>query len=111
MGYYSDDSDSDGDMLSTCEIEAIARRHGYRKVQHDHREGVIAFSRPDENGYKQLVRVWYRTGTVGTYLKHPTRGKAALFRKNVGRDYAMLERIFENPRAHTGQGYYRKRRR
>ena len=42
----SDDSDSDGDMLSTCEIEAIARRHGYRKVQHDHREGVIAFSRP-----------------------------------------------------------------
>jgi hypothetical protein len=109
MGYYSDDSDGEGDMLSTCEIESIARRLGYLKVQHGYREGVLAFSRPDENGYKQLVRVWYRTGTVGTYLKHPTRGKDALFRRNVGRDYGLLERIFENPRAHTGKGYYRKR--
>jgi len=48
-----------------------ARNQGYVKCQDDGREGVIAFDRADHTGARQLVRVWYRTGTVGTYLSHP----------------------------------------
>ena len=74
MSDYDYDSDSSGGFTDEMSIEGIKRlasKNGYRMCQHDAREGVIAFSKLDEDGNKLLVRVWYRTGTVGTYLKHP----------------------------------------
>jgi len=50
--------------------------------------------------------VYYTTGTVGTFLNHPTKGKTQLFRRNVSLD--LLGQIFRNPRIHTNTGYYRK---
>jgi len=61
--------------MSIDNIRRLASKNGYRMCQHDCREGVIAFEKPDDDGYRLLVRVWYRTGTVGTYLKHPRQGK------------------------------------
>lgn len=45
------------------------------------------------------------TFTVGTAINHPTKGKTQLFRKNVNPE--QLQKIFENPRVHTGKGYYK----
>ena len=53
--------------------------------------------------------MWLTTGTVSTSLDHPTSGKTQLFRKN-GPDYQLLERIFENPRVHSGSGYREKKK-
>ena len=67
MSDYDYDSDSSGGQLDEMSIERIKRlasRYGYRMCQHDRREGVIAFSKLDEDGNKVLVRVWYRTGQL-----------------------------------------------
>ena len=55
------------------------------------------------------INVWITTGTVSTSLDHPKAGKTQLFRKN-GPDYEMLDRIFENPRVHSGSGYREKKK-
>jgi hypothetical protein len=46
------------------------------------------------------------TGTVKTSMDHPTAGKTQMFRRDL--DNAAYERVLENPRAHTGQGYQTK---
>ena len=114
MSDYDDDSDLCPISVDRLEmsIERIKRllasRYGYRMCQHDAREGVIAFEKLDEDGNKVLVRVWYRTGTVGTYLKHPRQGKT-LVRKDIGKDnWSLLGNIFANPRIHTNLGYQTK---
>ena len=114
MSDYDYDSDSSGgqsDEISIERIKRLASRYGYRMCQHDRREGVIAFSKLDEDGNKVLVRVWYRTGTVGTYLKHPKQGKTQMFRKDIGKDWSLqslLGNFFANPRMHTNLGYQTK---
>jgi hypothetical protein len=50
------------------------------------------------------INVYYSTGTVGTCLSHPRQGKTQLFRRNVSKH--QPQDIFENPRTHTGKGYY-----
>jgi hypothetical protein len=42
--------------------------------------------------------------TVQTAMRHPKKGKTQLNRKFVG--MRMLNKIFENPRHHSGKGYY-----
>lgn len=44
--------------------------------------------------------------TVATCINHPKQGKTQLFRKNVSFD--ELDKIFKNPRVHTGKGYQTK---
>ena len=89
-------------------IERYAKAEGYTKCQHD--EVVMAFTRPCEGGDRELVRVWYTTGTVGTYLKHPpTQRKTQLFRRGID-SIDALHSIFINPRVHTGLGYKRVKR-
>lgn len=44
--------------------------------------------------------------TVATVINHPVGGRKQLFRKFIRMD--ELPRIFRNPRAHTGKGYYKK---
>jgi len=41
---------------------------------------------------------------VGTYLKHPTRGKTQLYRRRV-EELFTLRAVFANPRVHTQDGY------
>lgn len=42
--------------------------------------------------------------TVQTAISHPKRGKTQLNRRNVSLE--LLPLIFNNPRKHTGKGYY-----
>jgi hypothetical protein len=65
----------------------------------------IACPQPAMASYsKDGVRLnfYLSTGTVGSCLDHPTKGKTQLFRKNVT-DPAAL---FDKPRQHTDKGYH-----
>jgi len=53
-----------------------------------------------------MIDIWPKKMTVGTYLQHPRQGKTSLFRRNVS--YNLLDKIFKNPRQHTGIGYKKK---
>ena len=95
MGYYGYDySDSDSssdyyedynpDALDLDRVQSMGAKFGYNQVQLCRREGVVAFRRasPSGDGH-ELVRVWWRTGTVGTYLKHPTQGKTQVSSRSL----------------------------
>ena len=53
------------------------------------------------------LNIWCSTGTVGSYLNHPRRGKTQLFRRAIC-DHRDLRELFENPRAHGHGGYYER---
>jgi hypothetical protein len=53
------------------------------------------------------VNVYYSTATVGTCLDHPVTGKTQLFRRN--QTISMMASIFEDPRVHTGVGYFKSK--
>jgi hypothetical protein len=46
--------------------------------------------------------------TVQTALIHPKKGKTQLTRNDI--NLRTLLKLFENPREHTGKGYYKKRK-
>lgn len=52
------------------------------------------------------INVYYTTMTVSTALEHPKKGKTQMYRKNVSAN--LLEKIFKDPRHHTGKGYFKK---
>ena len=93
MGYYSSSDDYD-DAFSIDEVRQIALGRGYRQCQHEPREGVLDFRRADSDGDSEIVRVWYRTGTVGTYIKHPTQQRTQLFRRDNTQRSQLGEFIF-----------------
>ena len=75
--------------------------HDYREVSINARSRLVSFCRGDVR-----INVYYTTGTVGTCLKHPYHAIGTqLFRRNV--TATELAAIFENPRVHTGKGYFR----
>jgi hypothetical protein len=87
-------------MMKLKEIRDLATEIGWQELWHRETERRIRFKK--EAGV--YVDVWYTKMTVGTVLDHPTKGRGQLFRKNV--DRKTLRDIFENPRVHTGKGYY-----
>ena len=90
-------------VLSVSGIRQIASDYGYEEIELNTTSRVISFRRQTTR-----INVYYTTGTVGTCLNHPSKGKTQLFRRNVTRLDA-LERIFDNPRIHTGDGYYTRK--
>ena len=83
-------------------VTDIARSHKYVIDDWQANTGTIIFT----NGNVKIV-VYLTTMTVATCIKHPKKGKTQLFRRNVSFD--ELEKLFKNPRTHTGKGYYEKR--
>ena len=80
-------------------VTQAAAANGYHKVQENKGTGYVSY----KNDAGTRVSYWTTTGTVGTAMHHPTKGATQLFRKGVS-----VEQVFENPRAHTGAGYYTK---
>ena len=62
---------------------------------------------PRTSGDQMQLNIWCSTGTVGSYLNHPRRGKTQLFRRAIC-DHRDLRELFENPRAHGHGGYYER---
>lgn len=86
-------------LSTVSEIKFLAKVYGWVETTHDTKTQLLSFTRKGK-----VVNVWYGTMTVGTFLHHPRKGKTQLFRKNVS--MKLLEFIFNNPRLHTGKGYY-----
>jgi len=82
-------------------LRRVAGEHGWEEVQCNTASRVIGFRRGE-----QRTNVYYTTRTVGTCLNHPRQGKTQLFRRGVSHD--GLVAILDDPRVHTGKGYYRR---
>lgn len=80
-------------------IKRMAIEHGWTPLQSQ--DYMLSFKREEAR-----VNVYYTKMTVATCINHPKHGKTQLFRKKVKRH--QLRRIFRDPRAHTGKGYYAK---
>lgn len=52
------------------------------------------------------MNVYYTTGTVSTAIDHPKAGRTQLYRRDI--TIAQLEKLFINPREHTGKGYFKR---
>lgn len=82
-------------------LRSVAKNHGYEEIYLNEHCKVISFKR----GITR-INIYYTTKTVGTCITHPKKGKTQLYRRNV--DNILLNRIFKNPRIHTGIGYSEK---
>lgn len=100
-------------------IRKMAKENGWREIAHQENIYMISFYkvlnettvlerllRKYQEGTQCRINIYYSKMTVGTALDHPKKGKTQLFRKNVSKD--ILNRIFQDPRVHTGKGYQTK---
>lgn len=88
--------------MRPSKIVALGAKHGYKVRRVDPRARVIIFDRGRDD---VQINVFFTTMTIATILSHPIYGRTQLFRRNVTPD--QLDKILENPRAHTGIGYRR----
>lgn len=114
--------------LEPNQIKKLSQKYLWRLICHQENIGMMSYSKKfiipqkvktrinlDDLTIREIpiikstfcrINIYYTKGTVGTALDHPTKGKTQLFRKNV--TYKQLEKLFINPRQHTGKGYYQK---
>jgi hypothetical protein len=93
-------------VLLLEDIRSIAKEDNYQEISLNESSRVISFRGGPSSSAR--INVYYTTGTIATCLNHPKRGKTQLFRRNVT-TLDALQQIFENPRVHTGDGYYYQR--
>lgn len=82
-------------------IRDLAAENGWIEIDHQEHIYMVSFKKDDCR-----VNVYYSKMTVSTAMNHPKKGRTQLFRRNVSSE--GLKAILQNPRAHTGKGYYRK---
>lgn len=82
-------------------LRELAAKHEWREIDWQDKTTMISFLR---DGVR--MNIYYTKMTVGTAMYHPTKHATQLYRKGVS--YEQLEKLMENPRHHTGKGYYRK---
>lgn len=88
-----------------------AKQFGY-EVSAGSNEWLVLLRKDTDQGRVQiavyLTKKTEYTGlyTVSTALNHPKKGKTQLHRKHI--NFKDVLKIIENPRTHTGVGYYEK---
>ena len=91
--------------MKRSDITALAKKHGWRFYDYQDNIGMVSYRKLIGQSLAR-INVYLTKMTVGTSLEHPKHGKTQMFRKRVSPK--LLEKIFINPRVHTGQGYRRK---
>ena len=86
--------------LNESELDYAAETRGWDKIECERSEAPMASYKKDE----VRLNFWLSTGTVGSYLDHPTQGKTQLFRRDI--TMSAVAALFANPRQHTGVGYH-----
>jgi len=86
-------------------VIGIAEKHDWNEMIEQDNIGMISFFKKIQ-GFECRINVYLTTMSVTTYIKHPKKGRGQLYRKAV--DPKQLNKIFKNPRQHTGIGYYTK---
>lgn len=89
-------------MSKRKEITALAKKYGWSLLCYQENIGMISFHKVIKADLAR-INIYLTKMTVATCLKHPKHGKTQMFRKFV--DMKLLEKIFKNPRVHTGRGY------
>jgi len=84
-------------------IILLSKKCGWQHWQWHAREQYI---RIYDDSKVAFIDVWYTKMTVGTNVNHPKQGWNRMYRKHVSME--ELEKIFRNPREHTGKGYRTK---
>lgn len=84
-------------------VREVAKYYGWQEIMFDDYQQLVSFRHPTRPQHGR-INVWYKRMTVGTALAHPYKGKTQLFRKFV--KGTEMKKIFQNPRTHTGRGYY-----
>ncbi|KAG2424015.1 hypothetical protein HXX76_014840 [Chlamydomonas incerta] len=82
--------------------DAAPEQAGWQYTGHNSNSRVAFYENP--SGVK--MDYYYTTGTVKTSMDHPARGSTQLFRRDLSDN--QYNAVLDNPRTHTGQGYYRK---
>ncbi|KAL7537619.1 hypothetical protein ACHAXR_007967 [Thalassiosira sp. AJA248-18] len=95
---YGNGGGGDNWPLNESELDAQAKAKEWTKLKCQ--QTAMASYRKDEF----RLNFYLSTGTVGSCLDHPKKGKTQLFRKYLKNPMSL----FDNPRGHTGQGYYTK---
>jgi len=78
--------------------------NGWVLVQVDLKTYILGFKKPDEQYTR--INVYVTKSTFVTQLRNPIKGKGQLFRRNIWPE--NYGKLFANPRAHTGRGYYKR---
>lgn len=89
-------------LIPIDEIEKLANANKYFRLDYQENIGMVSYS----NGAVR-INIYLSKMTVSTGLDHPKQGKTQMFRKNV--TLVELEKLFINPRTHTGKGYKKKK--
>lgn len=89
---------SDNWKLKESELDIEAEANGWEKIEC--KQPAMASYRMGDN----RLNFYLSTGTVGSCVDHPKKGKTQLFRKYLENPLSL----FNNPRQHTGKGYYTK---
>ena len=83
-------------ILNEYELDYLALEYSYIKLNiKKNTNYMISYQKNDIR-----LNFWLTTGSVGSYLCHPTKRKTQLFRKDISIE--LCEEIFKNPRIHTG---------
>jgi len=91
--------------MQVSKLKTMAASHGWDFLDHQESIGLVSFSKLIDD-YKARVNIYCTKMTVATCIKHPKSGKTQMFRKRVTSE--LMEKIFKNPRVHTGKGYRNK---
>lgn len=83
-------------------ISDIAKKNGYQMYVFDKDSNFIGFKKSDIRISVSLNRM-----KVSSVLTHPKKGRKLLTRGTM--TIEEVTKIFENPRIHTGKGYYSKK--
>lgn len=87
-------------IFPLIDIDKLASESGWLKIDYQENIGMVSYSKN-----KVRINVYLSRMTVSTAMKHPKKGKTQLFRRDV--NLQELEKMFINPRIHTGKGYYK----
>jgi len=84
------------------DVRMAASGTAFHEIRHNEKSKVVSF----RSGTTR-INVYYATGTVGTCLDDPAKGKTQLFRRNINLDCLRL--LFRDPQIHSGKGYYSRK--
>lgn len=87
-------------------ILRLAKKHQWDFLEEQPGIGLISFSKIF-GGHPARINVYTTKMTVGTAIHHPKQGKTQMFRRDVSLE--LLDKLFENPRQHTGKGYRQRK--
>jgi hypothetical protein len=116
----------DRNVFEIEEVDDVAKRYGYASIvikgplidAREKEERVIYRKSTDEGDLVTRIEVFMKSGIVCTSLIHPKSGLTDLYRdfevpetiKRREMNYRELEKIFADPRIHTGRGTYDKKK-